>query len=74
MGINEASRPVIAATIRKNGELMDSFGIGGTPGIVWRDKQGKVQVKSGMPRLSELPAMTGLSPQRNTQSALEQFR
>lgn len=72
-GIDEASQPAIAAAVRKNGELMNSFGIGGTPGIVWRDKQGKVQVKSGMPRLSELPAMTGLPPQRNTKPALEKF-
>lgn len=72
-GIAEASQPAITATIRKNGEVMDSFGIGGTPGVVWRDKQGKIRVKSGMPRLSELPAMTGLPEQRNTNPALEKF-
>lgn len=72
-GVDEASQPAIAAAIRKNGELMNSFGIAGTPGVVWRDKQGKVRIKSGMPRLSELPAMTGLPEQRNSNPALEKF-
>lgn len=72
-GMNEASQPAVAAAIRANGEAMETFGIGGTPGIVWRDKQGKVQVRSGMPRLSELPSMTGLPAQRNTNPALEKF-
>ena len=72
-GVNEASHPGVAAAIQANGEAMEAFGIGGTPGIVWRDKQGKVRVKSGMPRLSELPAMTGLPAQRNTNPALEKF-
>lgn len=72
-GVSEASHPAVAAAIQANGETMGAFGIGGTPGIVWRDKQGKVRVKSGMPRLSELPAMTGLSMQRNTNQALEKF-
>ncbi len=73
-GIGEASQPAIAAAIRKNGDVMNSFGIAGTPGVVWRDKGGKVRIKSGMPRLSELPAMTGLPEQRNSNPALEKFK
>lgn len=72
-GINATSHPALVAAIQKNGEVMDGFGIGGTPGIVWRDKQGKVRVKSGMPRLSELPGITGLPEQRNTNPGLEKF-
>ncbi|QNA88710.1 thiol:disulfide interchange protein DsbG [Massilia sp. Dwa41.01b] len=72
-GVSESSHPAIATSIQANGEAMAAFGIGGTPGIVWRDKQGKIRVKSGMPRLSEIPSMTGLPAQRNTNPALEKF-
>jgi thiol:disulfide interchange protein DsbG len=73
-GKTEQSHPSVAASIRRNGELMDGFGIAGTPGVVWRDKQGKVQVKSGMPRLSELPSITGLPEQAVTDPALAKFK
>lgn len=72
--VSEASHPALAAAITKNGELMEAFGIQGTPGIVWRDKQGKVQVKAGMPRLAELPAITGLPEQQVSDPALDRFR
>jgi len=74
VGKTEQSHPSVAASIRRNGELMDGFGISGTPGVVWRDKQGKVQVKSGMPRLSELPSITGLPEQAVTDPALAKFK
>lgn len=70
----ESSQPAIAAAIRQNGELMEAFGIAGTPGVIWRDKQGKVQVKSGMPRLSELPGITGLPEQKVDDPALAKFK
>lgn len=73
-GISDASHPAVNMQIRENGELMAQFGIAGTPGIVWRDKQGIVRVKSGMPRLSELPALTGLPEQKITDSSLARFR
>lgn len=72
--MSETTQPAVAASIRQNNELMEQFGIAGTPGAVWRDKQGKVQVKSGMPRLSELPVMTGLPEQKITDPALARFR
>ncbi|MES2756951.1 MAG: thiol:disulfide interchange protein DsbG [Pseudomonadota bacterium] len=71
---SEAAQPAAAAAIRRNGELMRRFGIGGTPGLIWKDKQGKVQVRSGMPRLSEFPAITGLPEQKNDDGALDKFR
>jgi thiol:disulfide interchange protein DsbG len=70
----EASHPTQVAALRQNGELMDAFGISGTPGVIWRDKQGKVQVKAGMPRLSELPAITGLPEQKIDDPSLSKFR
>lgn len=71
---SEAAQPGAAAAIRRNGELMQRFGIAGTPGLIWKDKQGKVQIRSGMPRLSDFPAITGLPEQKNDDSALERFR
>lgn len=71
---SENAQPVIAAAVRKNGLLMAEFGLAGTPGVVWRDKQGKVQVTSGMPRLSELPAITGLPEQAINDPSLAKFR
>lgn len=73
-GFTEEDRPEIAAAIQKNNELMSAFGIGGTPGIVWKDRQGKLQTKAGMPRLSEIPAMTGLPDQKVSDPALARFR
>jgi thiol:disulfide interchange protein DsbG len=46
----------------------------GTPGIVWKDKKGKVQVKGGMPRLSEFAGITGLPEQKIDDPALARFR
>lgn len=71
---SETAQPAVAAAIGQNGELMQRFGIAGTPGVIWKDKQGKVQVKGGMPRLSELPAITGLPEQKNDDSSLSKFR
>jgi thiol:disulfide interchange protein DsbG len=70
----EAAKPEIAEQIRKNGELMGMFGISGTPGIAWKDKHGKMQIKSGMPRLSEIPQITGLPEQKVEDPALARFR
>lgn len=69
-----SSNQAVAAQIRANGELMERFGIAGTPGVIWKDKQGKVNVKGGMPRLSELPAITGLPEQKIDDPALAKFR
>lgn len=63
-----------AEGIRKNTELMTRFGIAGTPGVIWKDAAGKVNVKGGMPRLSELPAITGLPEQKIDDPALTRFR
>ena len=72
--LNQSSYPAVAAAIQANGQSMEAFGVGGTPGIIWRDKQGKVRVKSGMPRLSELPGITGLPMQPNADPTLEKFK
>jgi thiol:disulfide interchange protein DsbG len=64
----------IAAQLDSNFDLMDRFGVSGTPGLVWKDEKGRVRVRTGMPRLSQLPAITGLPAQKNDDPALAEFR
>lgn len=71
---DEANHPQIAGQIRKNALLMPQFNLAATPGVLWKDAQGKVQVKTGMPRLSELPGITGLPEQTMTDSSLMKYQ
>jgi thiol:disulfide interchange protein DsbG len=41
--------PSIDAQLAANAQMMQSFGLSGTPGIVWRDAHGKIQMRSGAP-------------------------
>lgn len=60
--------------LQANAGLMRKIGASGTPALVWKDGQGKVHVHAGMPRLSELPAITGLPEQAETDAGLARFR
>lgn len=71
---DEANHPQIAGQIRKNALLMPQFNLAATPGVLWKDAQGKVQVKTGMPRLSELAGITGLPEQTMTDSSLMKYQ
>lgn len=73
-GMTAQEKPAVASSIALNGELMAKFGLQGTPGLVWKDKQGKVQVKGGMPRLHEIPLITGLPEQKIDDPVLSKFR
>jgi len=64
----------LEAQLEANFELMDRFGVSGTPGLVWKDEKGRVRVKLGMPRLSQLPAITGLPAQKIDDPELREFR
>lgn len=64
----------LEAQLEANFELMDRFGVSGTPGLVWKDGKGRVRVRLGMPRLSQLPAITGLPAQKNDDPELADFR
>jgi thiol:disulfide interchange protein DsbG len=66
--------PALAGKITANTQLMGAFGAHGTPTLVWKDAKGAVQVKNGMPRLSELPGITGLPAQVETSPDLARFR
>ncbi len=74
-GIQPVKPTAIAAKqLQANSELMQQFGITGTPAIVWKDAQGKIQMKGGMPRLAELPGITGLPEQTIDDPELARFR
>jgi thiol:disulfide interchange protein DsbG len=63
-----------AKLLQDNSEFMHTFGITGTPAIVWKDAQGKIQMKGGMPLLHELPGITGLAEQKIDDPELARFR
>jgi thiol:disulfide interchange protein DsbG len=67
-------KPETLRTLTANHALMAAIGSNSTPAIVWKDSHGVVQTKSGMPLLSELPAMTGLLEQPETDRDLDLFR
>ena len=66
--------PARKKSLEANTKLMRAFGAPGTPAVVWKDASGNVQFRAGVPRLSELPAMTGLPAQPNDDPELAQFR
>lgn len=65
--------PKLSAQIQVNTALMQAFGAPGTPALVWKDRSG-IRVRAGVPRLSELPGMTGLPAQPNADPELAKFR
>jgi thiol:disulfide interchange protein DsbG len=64
----------LEAQLEANFELMDRFGVSGTPGLAWKDEKGRVRVRTGMPRLSQLPSITGLPAQKIDDPELKEFR
>lgn len=73
-GLSESDQPELAGKIRKNTALMEKFGLTKAPGIVWKDDTGKPQIKDGMPRLPEIPQITGLPPQKVDDPELAKFK
>jgi thiol:disulfide interchange protein DsbG len=75
-GIKPLARvaPSIRRALDAHMDLMRRFGAQGTPAIVWKDAQGKLGFRNAVPRLSELPAITGLPAQRNDDPELKEFR
>jgi len=64
----------VATLLDDNFFLMDRFGVSGTPGLIWKDGRGRVRVLTGMPRLSQLPDITGLPEQKIDDPQLQDFR
>ena len=64
----------LVVQLQTNTQLMKNFGAPGTPALVWKEDNGKVRIKVGVPRLSELPQITRLPAQRNDDPELAEFR
>jgi thiol:disulfide interchange protein DsbG len=64
----------LAAKLKANTQLMQQFAAPGTPALVWKERDGRVRLKVGVPRLSELPRMTSLPAQPNDDPELARFR
>jgi len=71
--VSAAERAKYKKVLQRNGALMAKFDINGTPGIVWRKSDGQIGIKPGMPRLRDIPAMTGLPLQANNDPELARF-
>jgi thiol:disulfide interchange protein DsbG len=64
----------LAIELEENLTLMGRFGMSGTPALVWKDEKGTVRTNLGLPRLSQLPAITGLPEQKVDDPELVKFR
>jgi thiol:disulfide interchange protein DsbG len=53
--------PKVVARIRQNNALMDDLGISGTPAVVYRDGEGKIQIMDGLPNDAEFAQRLGLA-------------
>lgn len=75
-GIKPMDKPQahLTAQLQANTNLMRKFGVPATPLLVWKDNNGNVQIKPGVPRLSQLPGITGLPEQRVNDPKLADFR
>jgi thiol:disulfide interchange protein DsbG len=59
--------------LEANLQLMKDANFQGTPGIFYKDHAGKVVRKDGMPLMGELPGITGLPAQPETDPELKPF-
>lgn len=57
-----------------NGMLMDRLGVRGTPAFAFKDSSGKVSLIPGMPRIGDIPEITGMSSIPNDNPKLDRFR
>lgn len=64
----------LLAAVQANTVLMQESGIRGTPAVLYRDADGKVQLVQGMPRLGQLPGIFGLPEQPIDDPELARFR
>jgi len=64
----------LEAALGANAKLMEAFGVTGVPGVVWRDKAGRVQVKSGLPKPAELAQITGMPAPQAPDAGLGRYR
>jgi thiol:disulfide interchange protein DsbG len=66
--------PALQVQLDANLALMRDAAVRGTPGIFYKDDKGAVHRRDGMPMLSELPRLTGLPEQAETDPSLARFK
>lgn len=62
------------AQLDANNKLMNEWGFRGTPATLYKDKAGKVRAAPGMFPLSDLPSITGLPEQPQSDPSLAKYR
>lgn len=73
-GINGMSpTPKVKAELASNFALMQAAEVTGTPGVFYKNSKGVIVRHVGMPPVSDLPAITGLPAQKETNKTLNQF-
>jgi thiol:disulfide interchange protein DsbG len=60
--------------VGRNNDTMRKHGLTGVPVIIYKDAKGAVVVREGLPRMSELPAITGMPEQKIEDAELAAFR
>ncbi len=68
-----AITPDLRAKLELNLQIMHAAAVQGTPGIFYKDATGHVLRLEGMPSISELPSITGLPVQPETDPQLTRF-
>ncbi len=68
-----AITPDLRTKLEANLQLMRQARVQGTPGIFYKDASGRVIRRDGMPSMSELPSITGLPAQPETDPQLARF-
>jgi thiol:disulfide interchange protein DsbG len=69
-----AVTPELQTKLQSNLHIMEQARVRGTPGMFYKDATGHVVRRDGMPSMSELPIITGLPAQPETDPQLAQFR
>lgn len=67
-------KPETLTAIQTNADLMRKFGMKGTPGIVYKDKSGKVMIRPGMINNKDLAEIAGIDEQPVTDKDLQRFK
>lgn len=67
-------KPETAKKLQENAKLMADMGFTGTPATLYKDAKGNVMAQGGMMRLADLPSITGLPEQPQTNPDLARFK
>jgi len=69
-----AVTPELQMKLESNLDIMEQARVRGTPGIFYKNSAGHVVRRDGMPSMSELPIITGMPAQPESDPQLDQFR